>query len=318
MKLIVQIPCFNEAETLPVVLKGIPSSIAGIDSIETLVIDDGSTDGTSDIARAGGVDHVIRNTKNLGLAFSFRRGLDICLKHGADIIVNIDGDNQYKGSEIPRLIEPLLKKRADIVIGDRQTSSIPHFSPLKKLLQILGSKIVRHMSNTKVQDTVSGFRAFSKDAALRLTILSNYTYTLESILQAQTKGLAIENILIETNPKTRESRLMKNLSSYLTFSGATLIRVFTMYNPLRVFVTIGSSFLVIGSIVGARFVYYYLTVGGAGRVQSLIFASICITVGMTIILVGLLADLIQFNRRLLEDVLERVRRLELDDDRDNK
>lgn len=311
MKLVIQIPCHNEAETLPVVIAGIPKSIPGIAGIEIVVIDDGSNDKTGEVARNLGVHHVIRNISRLGLARTFRSGVDHSLRCGADIIVNMDGDNQYKGSDIPRLIEPILSGSADMVIGDRQTDTIQHFSPSKKFLQRFGSSIIRKLSRTDVSDAVSGFRAMSRAAALKLTILSNYTYTLEAILQAHSKGFTIKNVLIETNPKTRESRLIKDLRTYLAFSLATIIRVFTMYNPLRVFIDIGAVFVFAGVMLSARFLYYYLTSGGAGHLQSLIFAAVCMIAGVSIILGGILADLIQFNRRLLEDILERLRKLEL-------
>ncbi|MCB0333535.1 MAG: glycosyltransferase [Bdellovibrionales bacterium] len=313
MKLIIQIPCFNEAQSLEQVLDSIPKKIQGIDEIEILIIDDGSSDATTDIARAHGGVHVIRNLRNLGLARSFRKGIHECLQRGADIIVNVDGDNQYPASEIPKLIEPIVSGRADLVIGDRQTGSIVHFSPMKKFLQKVGSRIVDRLSRTKVNDVTSGFRAFSREGALRLTILSNYTYTLESLLQAESKGFTIESIKIETNEPTRESRLMKSITSYLVFSLATIIRVFTMYNPLRVFVTIGGSLIFAASILSGRFLYYYLFTTGAGKIQSLILAAILLISGIMVVLVGVLADLIQFNRRLLEDILERLKRIEYSD-----
>jgi len=312
MKLIIQIPCYNEAETLPLVLADIPKQIDGISEIETLVVDDGSTDGTSEIAKEHNVTHIVRHTKNLGLAFTFRRAIDEALKNGADIIVNLDGDNQYKAGDIPKLIAPILEGTADFVIGDRNTDSISHFSPTKKFLQRVGSRVIRVLSRTSVRDATSGFRAFSREAAFKVTILSHYTYTLESILQANVKGLAVTNVSVSTNPKTRESRLMKNIRSYLMFSVATIIRVFTMYNPLRVFLDFGVFFITVGILLGVRFLYYYLMVGGEGKIQSLILAAIFIIVGVTIALVGLLADIIQFNRRLLEDVLIRLKRLEFD------
>lgn len=311
MKLIIQIPCYNEFDTLALVLSGLPKQIDGIDAIETLVIDDGSKDGTSEKARSLGVTHIVRHTRNRGLAATFRTGINASLQMGADIIVNIDGDNQFRGSDIPALIQPILLKTSDIVIGSRDTDTILEFSPLKKFLQRLGSNVVRRLSGTAIRDTVSGLRAFSRDAAIRLTILSNYTYTLESILQVGAKGFQITDIPVQTNPKTRESRLMSSIGSYLAFSISTMLRVFTMYNPLRVFLTLGLLLVSLGSLLAFRFLYFYFTTGGAGRIQSLIFAAIFFLSGVSVILVGLLADLIQFNRRLLEDALERIKRLEL-------
>jgi glycosyltransferase involved in cell wall biosynthesis len=310
MKLIIQIPCYNEADTLPQVLQDLPREIPGVSSIETLVIDDGSSDGTSEVAKGLGVTHVVRNVRNLGLAFTFRRGIDAALAHGADIIVNLDGDNQYKGSQIPALIRPILEGRADMVVGDRQTDTIPEFSALKKFLQRLGSAVIRRLSHTNVSDTTSGFRAFSREAALKLTILSNYTYTHEAILQAPSKGLTIVNVRIDTNPKTRPSRLMRGVIDYLVFSVASIVRIFAMYNPLRVFLALGSVCVLFGSLLTLRFLYFYFTAGGVGKIQSLIIAAIAVITGSMIILVGIIADIIQFNRRLLEDILERIKRIE--------
>jgi len=303
MKLIIQIPCFNEEETLPGVLAGVPNSISGVDEVVVLVIDDGSTDRTSEVAREHGAHHVVRNTGNLGLAFSFRRGLEESLTLGADIVVNLDGDHQYKPEEIPELIEPLLSGKADIVIGNRQTDTIEEFSPLKRYLQRVGTKVVRWLSKVEVDDVTSGFRAFTSDAAIKLTVLSNYTYTLETILQARSKGLIVENVKISTNPKTRESRLMSSIGTYITFSIATIIRVFMMYNPLKVFLYLGGSCILLGSALFVRFLYFYFTVGGQGKVQSLVIGATFLILGGLIALVGMLADIIQFNRRLQEETL---------------
>lgn len=310
MKLLIQIPCFNEEHTLPLVLREIPREIPGIDRVEVLIIDDGSTDATVEVARALGVDHVVRHPRNLGLARSFRDGLDACLKRGADLIVNIDGDNQYKASDIPRLVAPIVAGRADMVIGDRQTHTISHFSPVKKALQRLGSAVVRRLSGVQVRDAVSGFRAFSAPAARRLNVLSTYTYTLETLLQARAKGLVVEEIPIVTNPKLRESRLIKSLRGYILRSIETMVRTFTLYNPLQVFLSLGATFVGAGVLIGLRFLYFYFESKGSGHVQSLILAAILTIVGALIIMVGMLADLIRFNRLLIEDVLERMKVLE--------
>jgi glycosyltransferase involved in cell wall biosynthesis len=311
MKLFIQIPCYNEGGSLRQTLTGLPARLDGISEIRTVVIDDGSTDDTSAQAAAAGANFVLRNRRNLGLAQTFMKGLDFCLRNGADIIVNLDGDNQYPGGDIPRLIEPILAERADIVIGNRQTHTIAYFSPLKKFLQRAGSRLVQILSHTDVPDVTSGFRAFSREAALKLTILSSYTYTLESILQKESKGLTIAHVPIATNAPVRESRLMSSMQSYLMFSIATIIRIFTMYNPLRVFLSVGALICGAGVLLGLRFVYFYMFDAGSGKIQSLILAAILLITGATVALVGLLADLIQFNRRLLEDVLERLKRLEL-------
>lgn len=316
MKLIIQIPCLNEETTLPQTLEDLPRSIPGIDAIEMLVIDDGSSDRTAEVAKECGVHHIVRHKETFGLAQAFRTGMDYCLKADADIIVNLDGDNQYKGSDIEKLLAPILEGKADMVIGNRPIREIEHFSSLKKFLQRVGSFVVRRLSRTDVSDTTSGFRAINRRAALKMNILSNYTYTLESIMQVRVKDIVIANVPITTNAPTRESRLIRGTWSYLVFSVATIIRIFTMYNPLRVFVLMGLGFLAISGVIGARFLFDYLFEGGAGHVQSLVFAAIATVIGVSLILIGVLADLIQFNRRLLEEVLERVRKLELRDSSD--
>ena len=310
-KLIIQIPCLNEAETLPATLADLPARIDGIDVIETLVIDDGSRDGTAEVARAHGVTHVVRFRRQKGLAAAFMAGIDACLKQGADIIVNTDADNQYAGHDIARLIEPLLAGRADIVIGDRNIRVLAHMSWHKKMLQRLGSWAVRQVSNTTVPDTTSGFRAYTRDAALRMTIVSEFSYTLESIIQAGKKRMAVAHVEVATNPRTRTSRLFDSAFGYIKQSTATIVRIYAMYEPLKVFTYIGGTLFLAGFVVSLRFVYGYFTTGGTGHIQSLIFAAVLMIVGFQVALIGLLADVISGTRKLLEDLLYRVRMMEL-------
>lgn len=312
MKLIIQIPCLNEAESLPGTLADLPKSIPGIDQIETLVIDDGSTDNTSEVARKHGVNHIVRFPQRKGLAKVFQAGLDASLKAGADIIVNTDADNQYKGEDIPRLVQPILEGRADMVIGNRDIENVRQFSWLKKRLQRLGSWVVRSLAGSRIQDTTTGFRAYNREAALRLNIISEYTYTLESIIQAEHKSIAIENIIIHTNEVNRPSRLFKSIPEYIKRSMITIVRVYSMFNPFKIFARLGGLFLFAGFLIGARFLYYYLAGGGTGKIQSLILTAILIIIGFLLLVVGLLADLISANRRLIEDTLLRVKRLETD------
>jgi len=311
MKLIIQIPCLNEAETLPRTLLDLPKQIPGIDEIEILVIDDGSTDNTSEVARQHGVHHIIRLTKRKGLANGFATGLDACLKRGADIIVNTDADGQYKGEDIPRLVQPILQGKADIVIGNRDIENVAQFSWVKKRLQRLGSWVVRQLANSKISDTTTGFRAYNKEAALRLNIISNYTYTLESIIQAEHKNLAVENITINTNKVDRPSRLFKNIPQYIKRSMITIVRVYSMFNPFSLFLRMGSLCLLVAFIIGCRFIYYYMMTGGTGKIQSLILAAILSIIGFQLIIIGILADLISANRQLIEDTLLRVKKIEL-------
>jgi glycosyltransferase involved in cell wall biosynthesis len=311
MKLIVQIPCFNEEKTLPLVLKTIPKRIKGIDEIEILIVDDGSSDKTSLIARKHGVHHIIRHTRNKGLALSFADGIHHSLLKGADIIVNTDADNQYPQKDIPRLIAPIMKGKAEIVIADRQTHKIAHFSPLKKLLQKIGSNMVKRFSGAQVPDAVSGFRAYSRHAALQLNIVTDFSYVIETIIQAQYKRLAVASIPVTTNPPTRSSRLFKNMFQHIRHSSATMIRIYTMYRPLTVFVIAGFSLSFLGAVVGVRFMYYVLMGQGNGHIQSLIFAAIFIMVGFQIFMSGLVADLIGINRKLEEAILNRMKRMEL-------
>jgi len=315
MKLIIQIPCLNEAPTLSGMLADVPRSIAGIDVIETLVIDDGSSDDTAAIARAQGVTHIVRFRRNKGHAAAFAAGIDACLKAGADIIVNTDADNQYAGSGIPKLVAPLLAGDADIVIGDRNIRDIQHMSWPKKWLQRIGSWAVRRVSNTTVPDTTSGFRAYTREAALRMTIVSDFSYTLESIIQAGKRRMAIAHVEVTTNARTRPSRLFRSIFAYLKQSGATIVRIYTMYEPLKVFTYIGALIFLTGIAISVRFLYAYFFSAGYenGKIQSLILSAVLMIVGFQVILIGLLADAISGTRKLIEDLLYRVRSMELRD-----
>jgi len=310
MKLIVQIPCYNEEDTLPQTVADIPRQIPGIDKVEILIIDDGSRDRTIEVARACGVDHIVINKKNVGLAKSFRRGLDACLQLGADIIVNTDGDNQYYGPDIALLVQPIIAGRADVVLGDRQTSTIQHFSLSKRLLQRFGSSVVRRFSGVNVPDAVSGFRAISREAAMRLNVVSPFSYTIEMLIQVGAKGLAFTSVPVRTNGKTRESRLFKSVFRFIERSGTTLVRMYSMYRPLKVFVSIGMLMLILGMIPMVRFLYFYFFVSGHGKIQSLIIGSAILTVGAIIVALGLLADLLSHNRQLIETSLEKIRAIE--------
>lgn len=307
MKLIVQIPCLNEEETLPVTIKDIPRNIPGIDCVEVLVIDDGSTDRTSQVARECGADHIIRFSANQGLAKGFMAGLQAALHFGADIIVNTDADNQYVGGDIPKLIQPILDGKADIVIGDREVETIRHFSTAKKFLQKFGSWVVRAASDTHVPDAPSGFRAYSRDAAMRTNIVSGYTYTLETIIQAGYNRLAISHVPVRTNPKTRESRLITSIWKYIWRSASTIIRTYAMYRPLKFFATIGTITFTAGVLISARYLYYMFNGQGAGHVQSIILAAVLMMLGFQILLIGLISDLIAANRRLSEEIVYRLR-----------
>lgn len=311
-KLIVQIPCYNEADTLPAVLADVPTAIPGVDCIETLVVDDGSTDGTGAVAAELGATYVISHTGNKGLARSFQTGMDACLRLGADVIVNTDGDNQYPSSLIPDLVAPILRREADLVIGDRQTGTIRHFSPIKKLLQRWGSWVVRRASGTHVPDAPSGFRAYSREAALRLNVLTNYTYTLETIIQAGKKGLQVTSVPITINPQARRSRLIDSNWGYVKRSAATIVRLYAFYEPLRTFFYLSLPFFVAGLVLLARFAYFYL-VGdrGIGRhMQSLTVGGTAVVIGVLIAVLGVLADLSATNRRLTEEMLYHLKRAE--------
>ena len=311
MKLIIQIPCYNEAQVLPQTVQLLPRSLPGIDKVEYLIIDDGSVDNTAEVARKAGVDHVIRLSRHSGLATGFRTGLDACLRLGADIIVNTDADNQYEANDIFQLVEPILSKRADLVIGDRGVATLPAFSPLKRLLQRLGSWVITRASGVQTPDATSGFRALSRKAAMHTIVLSEYSYTLETLIQAGANKLAVEYVRVGTNPQTRPSRLMNSIPHYIANSSVTILRSYTMYRPLRVFTIMGSLITLAGVLTGARFIYFYIIGQGDGKIQSLILAAILMIVGFQVLLIGLLADLISFNRKINEETLIRVRQLEL-------
>jgi len=311
MKLVIIIPCFNEEKTLPDVLKSIPKKIPGITKIETVVIDDGSTDKTVKVAKKHGIKRFLIHKTNEGLAKSFSDGLDEALHLGADIIVNTDGENQYPQEDIPRLIKPIMEKKADIVIADRQTDKIKHFSLGKKILQKVGSATVRFFSGTNVPDVVSGFRAYSREAALHLNIFTDYSYTIETIVQAGKKKLLIQSIKIKTKPKTRNSRLIKNLWFYLKASTATTLRLFAIYEPLKVFGYIAFITALPGFILIIRFIYISIIGAPGAHLQSLIMASMFVLVGFQIGLIGIVADLISINRRKTESILYRIKKMEL-------
>lgn len=310
MKLIIQIPCYNEAQSLPQTIACLPRLLSGIDIIEYLVIDDGSVDGTSEIAQSLGVHHIHRITQHSGLANAFMRGLETSLENGADIIVNTDADNQYDASYIQKLIKPILAGQAEITVGDRGVATLSEFSPTKRLLQRLGSWVLSKAANSPIPDATSGFRALSREAALHTLVVSNYSYTLETLIQAGTNKIPITHIPVRTNPPQRPSRLVKSIPHYLAYSGSTIIRAYTMYRPLRVFTWIGGILIFIGLIPGIRFIYFYFTGNSGGHIQSLILSAILLIVGFQVILIGLLADLISFNRKILEEVLYRLRKNE--------
>jgi glycosyltransferase involved in cell wall biosynthesis len=312
VKLVIQIPCYNEEESLPDTIAGLPKTIPGIDQIEIVVIDDGSTDGTAGAARRLGVRHIVRTPVNQGLARAFSAGLDYALRLGADVIVNTDADGQYPGAAIPALIGPILHHDADMVIGNRRPHQLPHFSYRKRALQWFGSWIVRGLSGTSVPDVTSGFRAFSREAALRMNVVSEFTYTLETIIQAGKKQLFVTHVDIDAQETKRPSRLFGGIGSYMFHSIGTIARIYALYNPMRVFSILGGALLVAGGAIGARFLYYYVTTGGAGRIQSLILAAVLLIAGFQAILFGIIADLIGSSRTMLEDALLRIRRLELE------
>lgn len=310
MKVFIQIPCLNEELTLPLVIKSIPKKIKGIDKIEILVIDDGSTDKTVEVAKSLGVKHILIHTSNLGYARSFRDGTDYSLKHGADIIVCTDGDNQYPQDKIDELIAPILKGEADIVIGDRQTSKIKHFSPFKKLMQRFGSIVVSIVAGIEIPDAASGFRAYSKKSILRINIITQFSYTMESIIQAANKRLRIATIPITTNEKTRESRLFKNIWQHMFNSGKAIIRSYLMFKPYTIFFTIGSLFFIAGSIPFIRFILFFIENKSSGHIQSLIFGSVMMAGALISFALMIISDLLRINRILLEDQLERIKEIQ--------
>ena len=302
MKLIIQIPCYNEAATLAAALAELPRTVEGFQEVEWLIINDGSTDATVEVARRGGVDHVVSFKRNQGLARAFVAGLRACLELGADVIVNTDADNQYCAADIPALTAPVLSGRADIVIGTRPISSIRHFSALKKALQALGSAVVRAVSGTSVEDAPSGFRAMSRDAAMKLHVFNDYTYTLETIIQAGRKNMVVQSVPVGVNPELRPSRLVKSLPAYVKRSILTMARIFVVYRPFRFFMTIGAVVFGIGTLIGIRFLWYLAIGSGQGHVQSLILMSILMGIGFQTMLTAFLADLLAVNRTLLEDI----------------
>ena len=312
MKLIIQIPCLNEAQTLRVALDDLPKQIDGIDTIEYLIINDGSKDDTVQVARDWGVHYVVNFKNNKGLARGFMAGLDACLRNGADIIVNTDADNQYCGDDIEKLVRPILDGQADIVIGERPIDQTAHFSPLKKKLQHLGSWTVRVASNTDMPDAPSGFRAYSREAALRLNVTNEYTYTLETIIQAGRNRMAMKSVPVRTNAELRPSRLFSSMFGYVKRSMVTILRSFMMYRPLKFFSIVGGIFFFLGLALDIRFLVYYIAGSGSGHIQSLILATVLVLIGVQTFVIGLLSDNIASNRKILEDVQYHVRRMELE------
>lgn len=313
MKVIIQIPCYNEAKTLPATVSDLPTHLPGVDVLETLIVDDGSEDETVAVAQKLGITHIIRHNRNLGLAQTFQTGLDACLGLGADIIVNTDGDNQYPGRYVPALVAPILAGQADIVIGSRPIEGTAHFSPVKKVLQRVGSWMVRTVSGTNVPDAPSGFRAYSREAALRLNILSRFSYTLETIIQAGKLGLAIANIPIETNAPTRPSRLQRNMWHFIKAQASTIIRLYAFYEPLRTFSYMALPFLLVGGGAWTRFLIYFFVfnVRGPGRFsQSIEIGTGLLLVGVLILLFGIQADISSHHRRLTQETLYRLKKLE--------
>jgi glycosyltransferase involved in cell wall biosynthesis len=313
VKLIIQIPCYNEEAILPITLADLPRALPGVDEVEYLVIDDGSTDRTVEVARQLGVRHIVRQKHNRGLASAFQAGLAAALAAGADLIVNTDADNQYYGPDVAALVQPILAGRADIVVGDRGVADSEHFTAFKRVLQRFGSWVVERAAGIPIPDATSGFRAFTREAALRLTVLSEYTYTLETLIQAGARGMKVVFVPVRTNPKTRKSRLIRSLPSFLALQAVTILRFYTMYRPLRVFMTAGALLIATALVLGVRFLSLYALGRGSGHVQSLILVAIFSIVGFQVCLIGLIADLVSQNRKMMEETLYRVRRMELDE-----
>ena len=314
MRLIVQVPCYNEQDTIGRVIAEVPRSIKGVDEVIVLVVDDGSTDHTVAVALAHGADYVAHHTRNRGLAAAFRTGLDAALRLDADVVVNTDGDNQYPGSDIPRLVEPILQRQADIVVGDRDPTTAAHFSVSKRLLQGVGTWIVQQLSNTSVPDAPSGFRALSREAALRLNVVTGYSYTLETLIQAGAQRFAVTSVPIVARPTARRSRLSRSTFDYVQRSMVTIVRAYAMYQPLRVFIMLSVLLFVPGLFGAARFLWFYLNGAGSGHIQSLILSGVLMIIGFQVGLIGLVADLIAANRRLVEESLYRLRRLDVGED----
>jgi glycosyltransferase involved in cell wall biosynthesis len=309
--LLIQIPCYDEAATIAETVRALPKRLPGVDRIAVLVVDDGSRDGTAEAARKAGVDHVVRHTRNLGLAAAFRTGLDACLNLGADIIVNTDADNQYVADDIAALVAPILAGRAQLVIGDRGVGGLVHFAWYKRWLQRLGSWVIGKASHLPTPDATSGFRALTREAALRTLVLTSYSYTLETLIQAGANRLAVEFVPVHVNPNTRPSRLMRGIPHYITNSTVSIVRAYSMYRPLRVFTAMGVLLIVAGILPGLRFIWFVIEGEPRGHIQSLILAAILLIVGFQVLLIGLLADALSFSRKILEETLYRVRRLEL-------
>lgn len=318
MKLIIQIPCYNEAETLEIALNHLPKKIEGIDTIEYLIINDGSKDNTVDVAKNWGINYVVNFKRNKGLAKGFMAGLDACLKHGADIIVNTDADDQYCGDDIEKIVRPIIDGKADIVIGERPVDTTEHWSWKKKKFQHLGSWVVRIASNSDIPDAPSGFRAYSRDAALRMNVINEYTYTLETIIQAGRDKIAMTSVPIRTNGELRKSRLFSSMWGYMKRSASVIIRSFMMYKPLKFFLLLGTGIFSVGVLLGIRYLIYLCMGNSGGHIQSLILAAILMMMGFQTIVTGLLADIIAANRKILEDVQYRVRKMDCNRNKNNE